>query len=150
VSLLEQIDKDLIKALKAGDRDAATTLRGLKSDIKYFQIDHKIDSPSDKDLITVLSSAAKKRRDAIEQYEKGRRDDLVQSETRELKLIEGYLPEQLSEDRIEELARAAISEAEASGPNDIGKVMKLLMPKVKGQADGKLVNTIVNRLLSGK
>jgi uncharacterized protein YqeY len=148
VSLREQIDKDLIKALKDGDKDAATTLRGLKSDIKYFQIDNKLESLPDKDIITVLSSAAKKRREAIEQYEKGGRDDLVKQEKRELEIIQAYLPEQLSEEKIEELARAAIAESGAEKPGDIGKVMKLLMPQVSGKADGKMVNRIVSRLLS--
>ncbi len=148
MSLIERIDQDLMKALKGGDRDAATTLRGLKSDIKYFQIDKKLDEVTDDNVITVLASAAKRRRDSIEQFRNGGREDLVAKESRELDLIKAYMPEQLSADEIEALAKKAIAETGASVPGDIGKVMKALMPEVKARADGKLVKEIASRLLS--
>lgn len=146
--LLEQIDQDLIKALKGGDREAADTLRGLKSDIKYFQIEKRLEKVTDDDVVTILSTAAKRRRDSIDQFASGGRDDLVAKETKELELIKHYLPEQLSETEIEALVREIIAETGAESPSDMGRVMKAVMPKVKGRADGKLVKQVVTQLLS--
>jgi len=148
MSLLEQIDKDLIKALKGGDRMAAETLRGLKSDIKYYQIEKKLEDLSDDDITAVLTSAAKRRKDSIEQFKAGGRDDLVEKETRELEIIKEYLPEEMSEEEVEKMVRQAVEETGASDISELGQVMKVLMPRVKGKADGKLVSQIVRRVLS--
>ena len=148
MSLLKQIDQDLIKALKSGDRLAADTLRGLKSDIKYFELENRIEEATDEQVIGVISSSAKRRRDSIEQFAAGGRQDLVDKETRELEIVKKYLPEQLSEDDITKIVQEAIEETGAQSPADMGKVMKIVMPKVKGRADGKLVQTIVTRTLS--
>jgi len=148
MSLLKQIDQDLVKALKSGDRLAADTLRGLKSDIKYFQLEKRVDELSDEDIIGVISSAAKRRRDSIEQFKAGGRQDLVDKESRELEIVQQYLPQQLSEDDVEKIVKEAVEETGAQSPSDMGKVMKVVMPKVKGRADGKLVQKIVTRSLS--
>jgi len=147
MSLLKRIDEDIIKALKAGDKDRLTALRGLKSDIKYRQIE-KREELTDDDVIGVLNSARKKRRDSIEQFEKGGRDDLVQKEKLGLSIIEEYLPEQLSEDKLIQIIKKAIEDTGADSPSKMGLVMKAVMPQVKGQADGKLINQLVSRLLS--
>jgi len=148
MSLIETIDKDLIKALKGGEKDTATTLRGLKSDMKYYQIDKKIDKLTDDDVIAVLSAAAKRRRDSIEQYRNGKREDLVAKETAELGIISAYLPAQMTDEEIEVIVRETLTETGASTMAEMGNVMKAIMPKVKGRADGKAVKNIVNRLLS--
>lgn len=148
MSLLKQIDQDLIKALKSGDRLGADTLRGLKSDIKYFQLEKRLDEVPDDDIISVLSSSAKRRRDSIEQFAAGGRQDLVDKETQELEIIQKYLPQQLSEADIETIVKEAVEESGAQSPADMGKVMKVVMPKVKGRADGKLVQKVVVRTLS--
>ena len=148
MSLLQQIDQDLVKALKSGDRLAADTLRGLKSDIKYFQLEKRLDEVSDEDITGVISSSAKRRRDSIEQFKAGGRQDLVDKETRELEIVQKYLPEQLSEADIEQIVKEAVEETGAQSPADMGKVMKVVMPKFKGRADGKLVQKIVTRTLS--
>jgi len=147
VSILLKIDEELKSALKAGDKLKATVLRGLKSDIKYRQIDLGRDM-TDGDILATLQSAAKRRRDSIEQFKKGGRDDLVDKESRELELIEGYLPEQLSEDKIREHIQASLEATGASSPEQMGAVMKDLMPRLKGQADGKLVSQLVRQMLS--
>jgi uncharacterized protein YqeY len=147
LNIIERIDQDLKEALKAGDRAKATVLRGLKSDLKYKQIDARADL-TEAMVIDTLSSAAKKRRESIEQYGQGGRQDLVDKETSELKIIEDYLPQQLSEDELRTLVSEAIDEAGAQSPKDMGKVMKVLMPKVKGRADGKLVNRLVSEILA--
>jgi uncharacterized protein YqeY len=147
MSIAKQLDQDIIKALKAGEKQKLTVLRGLKSDLKYKQIDQK-DELTDKAAIEVLSSAAKKRRESIEQYKAGDRQDLVDNETVELGIIKAYLPEQLSEAEIRILVISAIAESGAETAQEIGKVMKVLMPKVKGKADGKLVNKLVTEILA--
>jgi uncharacterized protein YqeY len=148
MSLLERINEDLIKALKSGDRLAADTLRGLKSDVKYYQIEKRLKDVSDDDVAVVLSSAVKRRRDSIEQFAAGHREDLVAKETRELEMIKSYLPKELTEEEITALVTQSMAETGASSSGDIGKVMKVLMPKVRGKADGKLVKDIVTRMLS--
>jgi len=147
MTIIEKIDKATTEALKAGDRDRVTVLRGLKSDIKYAQLDHKGDF-DDAATIAVLSSAAKKRRDSIEQYQSAGRQDLVDKETAELAIITEFLPEQLSEDKLREIVAAAIAEVGASSPKDIGAIMKVVMPKIKGQADGKMVNKLAMEILA--
>lgn len=147
MSILLKIDDELKKALKAGDKLKATLLRGLKSDIKYRQIELGREL-TEEDIIGTLQSAAKRHRDSIEQFQKGGRADLVEKETKELELIEGYLPEQLSEDKIREHIQASIDATGASSPAQLGAVMKDLMPRLKGQADGKLVNQLVRQMLS--
>lgn len=147
MSLLKRIEEDIIKALKAGEKDRLTALRGLKSDIKYRQID-KGEELTDEDVVAVLSTARKKRIDSIEQFERGNRDDLVQKEKLGLNIIEEYLPEQLSEDKLIEIIKKAIADTGADSPAKMGLVMKAVMPQVKGQADGKLINRLVSQLLS--
>ncbi len=143
----EQIDRDIIEALKGGDKPRLVVLRGLKSDLKYKQIESG-EKLSDEQVIEVLSSAAKRRRDSIEQFRRGDRDDLVQQEESELAIITTYLPKQLSEDELRQLAEAAIAEVEADSPKQMGQVMKVLMPQVKGRADGKLVSKMIAELLA--
>ena len=131
MSLLEQIDTDIIQALKGGDKDRLTVLRGLKSDFKYKQISVG-EELTDEKAVEVLSSAAKRRRDSIEQFRRGGRDDLVRQEEFELDVITAYLPKQLTEDELRQMARSAIEEVGAESTRQIGLVMKVLMPKVKG------------------
>jgi uncharacterized protein YqeY len=147
MTIVEKIEQDMKEALKAGDKLKVTVLRGLKSDIKYKQIAVG-DTLSDEQCTEVLSSNAKKRRESIDQFRKAGRDDLTRKEQAELDIISNYLPKQLSEDQIKQLITEAIAEAGAESPKDMGDVMKILMPKIKGQADGKLVNRMVSEALS--
>ena len=147
MSILDQIDKDTIKALKGGDKERLTVLRGLKSAIKYKQIDGG-EKLTDEKVLEVLSTAAKQRRDSIEQFRQGGRDDLVQQEESELEIITAYLPKQLSEAELRQLAEAAIAEVGADSPKQMGLVMKALMPKVKGKADGKMLSKLISDLLA--
>ena len=102
----------------------------------------------DEEVIEVISSEIKKRKESIELFEKGEREDLVEKETKEKEILEKYLPEQLSEEGIKKLVKEAIERVEAKEPKDIGKVMAELMPKVKGRADGGLVSKIAKELLA--
>ena len=147
MSLSEKINQHIIEALKAGEKECLIVLRCLKSELKYRQID-KGDDLTDEDAIAVLASQAKKRRESIEQFSKGGRDDLVRKEQFELDIIKTYLPEQLSEDELRKLIREAIAESNAESPTQLGAIMKLVMPKVRGRADGKLVNRLALEILA--
>lgn len=147
MSIVNQIDQDIIKALKGKEKEKLTVLRGLKSDLKYKIID-KGDELTEEEALAVLNSAAKKRKDSIEQFEKGGRDDLVQSEKFGLEIIMGYLPEQISEEELTAIIKTAIEETGADSPQKIGLIMKAVMPKVKGRADGKQINQIAVKLLN--
>ena len=103
----------------------------------------------DSDIVDVLGKEAKRRRESIEEFRKGGRQDLVDTEEAELAVLAAYLPRQLSRDEIAEAARQAIQEAGASGPNDLGKVMPVLMRRFRGRADGREVNQVVRELLAG-
>ncbi|MFH2049722.1 MAG: GatB/YqeY domain-containing protein [bacterium] len=147
MSLLANIDKDTAEALKAGEKEKVTVLRGLKSDIKYRQIE-KRDTLTDEEVAEVVSSFAKKCRDSIEEFKKGNREDLVKKTEFELEVIAKYLPEQLSEEKLREIIKAAIEESGADSPQKMGLVMKIVMPQIKGKADGKLVSKIASELLA--
>jgi uncharacterized protein YqeY len=141
-SLKSKIDQDIKEALKARNNLKLGVLRMLKSEIKYKEID-KGSELSDDEVISVLSSSIKKRKDSIEQFEKGGREDLVSQEKAELEVVMGYMPEQLGEDELIRIIQQAIQETNAGGPADLGKVMKSIIPQVKGRADGKLINRLV-------
>ena len=148
MSLLETLNSDLIVALKKGDKNRAEVIRGLKSDIKYKEID-KREPLTEEDVLGVLAAAAKRRRDSIEQFQKGGRDDLVLKESGELEIITSYLPQQLSDEELQEIVGATLLEIGAKTPADLGKVMKEIMPKVKGRADGNRVRQMIALKLSG-
>jgi len=145
--LIEAIDQDLKKAMKASEKKAVSALRLIKSALKYREIE-KGGRLEDQDETSVLSSLLKQRKESIEQYEKAGREDLAASERAEIEVIMRYLPDQIPEAELEGIVRAVISDLGASGPKDVGRVMKEVMPRVRGRADGKVVNVIVSRLLS--
>ena len=146
MALHERLNDDLKSAMRAGDAPRRTVLRYLLSAIHNQEIEKK--GPLDDEAITaLLGKQAQQRRDSIEAFRKGRRDDLVAKEEAELTLIVGYLPQQLTDDEVRELAVRAIADTGASGPRDMGRVMGALMPQVRGRADGKTVSTAVSELL---
>ncbi|HUV30355.1 MAG TPA: GatB/YqeY domain-containing protein [Acidobacteriota bacterium] len=147
MALQDRIDQHLKEALKAGDKAKVSVLRGLKSDWKYRQIAVGEDL-TDEQSVEVLNSAAKRRRESIEQFRQGGREDLAEKEEQELKIITSYLPEQLGEGELRQMIEAAIAEAGADSTRMIGQVMKVLMPKIKGRADGKMVNHLVTEILA--
>jgi uncharacterized protein YqeY len=147
MSLLKRLDEDLKGAMKRSDPVSLSALRMAKAAIKNLQIE-KGRELSDEEIIGVLSTMAKQRRESIEQFSLGGREDLAEKERRELSVLQSYMPVQLSPDEIEKLIVQAIEESSARGEADMGRVMKLLMPKIRGVADGKWVNSRVKELLS--
>ncbi len=147
MSFLTQLTEDMKAAMKSGDKERLGTIRLLRGQIKDASIDKRSELDKDEEL-AVLTSAAKKRRESIEAYKAAGRDDLADKELVELKIIETYLPEQLSEQDVEKIVNEAIQETGAQTIKDLGKVMPAIMSKVKGRADGKLVNELVRKKLS--
>ncbi|MQC82358.1 MAG: GatB/YqeY domain-containing protein [Chloroflexi bacterium] len=138
----------MVAATKAGERFQRDTLRLLIAAIENGRIEagHEL---SDDETLKVLQKEAKQRRDSIEEYRKGAREDLVASEEAELAIIATFLPEQLDDAAVRLLVEATIAEVGASGMDDLGKVMGPLMQKLDGRADGRAANAIVRELLSG-
>jgi len=154
MSLKQRIEDDLKTALKAGDKQRLSCLRMVKSKVQEKQVELRGKQGSEaklseEDVTNVVTAYAKQRRDSIESYEKGGREDLAANERAELEILTDYLPQQMSEDEVAAIVDEAVRESGASAPKDMGAVMKLVMPKVKGRADGKLVNRIVQSRLKG-
>jgi uncharacterized protein YqeY len=145
MSLKDQLNEDMKAAMKAKDAFKRDMLRGLNAAIKQVEID-KQTQVSDEDVLGILQKEVKRREETISELEKMGRD--ADQERQEIAVIQAYLPEQLSREEVEALAREAIEASGAQGPADMGKVMGQLMPKVKGRADGKVVSDVVKSLLS--
>ncbi|HPF17418.1 MAG TPA: GatB/YqeY domain-containing protein [Thermotogota bacterium] len=144
--LKEDIFEDLKTAMKARDEVRVRTLRMVVAAIKNRLVDKK--DLGDEDVIEILAKEAKLRKDAIDEFTKANREDLAQSEEEELGIIRDYLPEKLNEDELRTIILDAIEEQHINSASGLGLVMKMIMPKVKGRADGKIVNKMVRDLLS--
>jgi len=144
--LWDRILGDLKAAMKAQDKFRTSVLRGLKSDLKYKEIEIGREL-TDADCIAVFHSAAKKRKDSIDAFTKGGRSDRAAEEQAELAEIKKYLPTELTEEELMTLVTEAIAEAAVDGARDFGKVMKATMAKVAGRADGKRVSAVVSAQL---
>ena len=149
MALKERIANDMKEAMKAGRKTELETLRTLRAAILEFEKQKVGAELQETDELDLLTKAAKRRKEAIEQYEQAGRADLAEQETAELDIIAKYLPEQLSEDELRELVAGAIAKTGASEPKDFGKVMGMVMKEVKGRADGAQVQQLVKELLGG-
>jgi len=146
MSLSERLNEDMKQAMKSQDKFRLSVIRMMRSAIKNVEIDQR-KTLNDDEVLEILSREVKQRKDALQEFEKAGRSDLVESVNAEIEIIGQYLPKQLSEEEIRALVQETIREVGASAKSDIGKVMGALMPKVKGRADGKLVNRLVSELL---
>jgi uncharacterized protein YqeY len=146
MGLREKIEADTKDALKSGAKDKVSTLRMLNAALKNKQID-KRRPLTEEEVLETVRSLIKQRKDSIEQFAKGGRQDLVDKEAAEVVVLEAYLPMQLSREELEAMVRAAITQTGAQGAKDMGKVMKALIPMVGGRADGKLVSELVKNAL---
>ena len=146
MELREQIEADTREALKSGAKDKVSTLRMLNAALKNKQIDKRRPLTTE-EVIETVRSLIKQRKDSIEQFAKGGRQDLVDKETAEVAILEAYLPKQLAREELEAMIRDAIAKTGAQGARDMGKVMKALIPVVGGRADGKLVSELVKNAL---
>jgi uncharacterized protein YqeY len=145
--IIEKLDAELKEALKSRDELKVSVIRMIKASLKNKSIE-KMGTLTDDDILSVLSSMAKQRRESIEQFASAGRTDLAEKEKKELEIVQSYLPKQLSLQEIDEIIRSAIKECNALSPGDMGKVMKIVTPKTKGAADGRVVSERVKELLS--
>jgi uncharacterized protein YqeY len=147
MSLSDQITKDLKEAIKARDELRISCIRMLKSGIKYRQVE-KGETLEDKEILSLIGSMVRKSQEAAKEFKKGGREDLAGKEEAEIKILSGYLPEQLEPDEIEKILKDIISDLSASSLKDMGKVMKAAMARMAGKAQGAEVNEIAKKLLS--
>lgn len=162
MSLKDKISQDFVASAKSGDKEKKGVLSMLLAALKNTQIEkraklskkasgeelEKMSILTDEEIIEVLARQIKQRRDSVDQYTKGNRMDLADKESAEIRVLEQYLPRQLSEAEIREIVKKGIAKTGAASPKDMGKVMGAIMPEVKGKADGTLVSKIVKEELS--
>ena len=145
-NLKQKLTDDLKQAMKAGDTIKRSILRLLMASINNAEKARQaaLENP---DILGIIAKEVKQHQESIESFKQGKRQDLVDKEEAEMAILRGYLPQQMSRDEIVAAVKQVISEAGAQGPGDKGKVMKELMPKMKGRADGKEINDVVTELL---
>lgn len=149
MSIKEQLTADMKEAMKAHEKERLSVIRSARGAIRQAEIDGGHTELDDAAVIGVLSKEVKMRKDSIEEFKKGDRQDLVEKTQAEIDVLMKYLPEQLGEDEVKALVKEAVAKVGAKTPKDMGKVMGVLMPKVKGRADGKMVNQLVRSMLVG-
>ena len=148
MSLKTRITEDMKAAMKAKDAQRLGTVRLLLSAMKQREVDERIEL-SDADILAILEKMLKQRRDSIAQYEAGGRQDLADVEKFEISVLSGYMPQQLSAEEVAAAVAEAITAAGATGPQDMGKVMAVLKPKLGGKADSGAVSSLVKAKLAG-
>lgn len=147
LALKEKLTEDLKLSMKDKDTVRKNTVQSVRAAIKQVEVDNRVEL-SDDDIIGVIAKEAKKRKDVLPEYEKSGRTDLIDELKREIEILMGYLPSQLSKEELGEIVKNAIAEVGASSMKDMGKIMANVMPKIKGRADGGMVNAIAKELLN--
>jgi uncharacterized protein len=149
MALREKLDEDLKSAMRAKDSLRMNTVRALKSAVKYREIE-LMKPLDDAGILGVMATEIKRRRDSVEQYRAGNRADLADKEEAEIKILQEFLPQQLTPGEVEAKVVEVIARVGAQGPKDMGAVMKALLPEVQGRADGKVVSELVKQRLAGR
>ena len=149
MGIRERLDEDLKVAMRERDSLRMNTIRGLKSAVKYREIE-LMKTLDDGGILGVVASEIKRRKDAVEQYQAGNRPDLVEKEEAESRILQSYLPQQLSAAELAAKGDEVIAQVGAQGPKDMGAVMKALLPQVQGRADGKAVSELVKQRLAAR
>jgi len=147
-TIKERLSELMKSSMKSGDKETLAFVRNLHAVVRKKEIDDKVDL-DDAGVLKIISSSLKQRQDSVEQFKSGGREDLVAKEEAEIKFLKSFMPEQMGEDEIRKLVDWAVGESKAASIKDLGNVMKVLMPKTQGKADGKLVNQIVKERLGG-
>ena len=146
MSLKEQLADDLKSSMKAKDTVRRNVVQLIRAGVKQIEVDNRV-TLDDDGVMDVIAKQLKQRRDSLPEYEKSGREDLVAQLRREMEILMGYLPKQLSHEELEEIVKEAVLATGAKTIKDIGKVMSYVMPKTKGVADGKEINAIVREML---
>lgn len=147
MTLEEKIEKEFKTAMKERAAVKVSTLRMLKADMNNVKLDKNKKTLTDEELIKIVQRQVKQHKESIEQFEKGKRGDLVEKEKQELKILEGYMPEGCSPEELRRIIEETLEELGAKSKSDFGRVVKTVMGKVKGRADGKTVSQIISGML---
>ena len=147
MSIKEKLMQDLKAAMKSHDKVRKDTITMVRAAIKQIEVDKRVDL-SDEEVIDIISKQYKVRVSSIEEFKRGGRDDLVAQTEEEIKILMEYLPKQLSDEELEDIIKEAIEKLSITTKRQIGELMKEVMPKVKGKADGKKVNSIASKYLN--
>lgn len=147
MNVVERLDQDMKQAMRAKDKFTLSVIRMMRSAIKNVEINERR-TPDEDEVLDILNRELKQRRDSLQEFEKAGRDDLAESLKREIAIITQYMPAPLTEEELDAIVKETIRETGAASKAEMGKVMGALMPKVKGRADGKLVNQLVQKHLS--
>ena len=146
--MLEQINNDIKEAMKSKDALKLATLRMLKGAIDLERINKKLDKVLDEDIVAIIGKQIKTRKESILEFEKGNRQDLIDKTNEEINILNVYMPEMMTEEEITSVVMDAINEVNATSVKDMGSVMKIVSPKVKGKADMSLVSQIIKSKLN--
>ena len=146
MSIKETLAQDLKLSLKEKDIIRKNTVQGIRAAVLQYEKDNLTELDDD-GVLDIIAKELKKRRDVLPEYEKSGREDLITQLNREIEIVMGYLPSQLSEDELDEIVKTAVESTGASGMKDMGKIMAEVMPKIKGRADGKMVNALAKKYL---
>lgn len=149
MNLVNRIDEDMKSAMRAKDRESLSTIRSIKAAFQNEQINKGNELSSDEE-IAILSREKKQRLESIAEFKNADRNDLIEKTENEIKIIDNYLPEQLTDDEVKKIVNETIKEVDAQSMQDMGTVMGAVMPKVAGQADGTKINQLVREILSTK
>lgn len=147
MSVYDQLNSDLKDAMKARDKVRLGVIRGLKSQIMNAEVDNGNQKLTDEQISSVVMKEIKQQKESLEEFQKANRDDLVKDQSAKLKIAEEYAPKQLSEDEVGAIVNQTIEQLHAESMADFGKVMGAIMPKVKGKADGSIINKLVKKQL---
>jgi uncharacterized protein len=148
MSLLERLNNDMKQAMKNKEKDKLSVIRMIKASLQNEAIKLGNKELSEEEELTILSRESKQRKDSLHEFDKAGRNDLTEKLRAELTIVELYMPKQLTEEELSDIVKETISEIGAISKADMGKVMAAIMPKVKGKADGSLVNKLVQQHLS--
>ncbi|MBI4313719.1 MAG: GatB/YqeY domain-containing protein [Candidatus Omnitrophica bacterium] len=148
MDLVDRVDADLKAAMLASAADKVSALRMLKADLIKTAIDTRQEKLKDPQAMEVVRRQIKQRKESLEAFQAGKRQDLVDKESKELTLLEAYLPPQMTEEALRAIVEESVAASGAAGPKDMGKVMRMVMERAAGQADGKWVSQMVNQALS--
>lgn len=147
MNLKDRLSDDLKLSMKEKDTVRKNTVQSIRAAIKQYEVDHRTEL-DDEGIIDVIAKELKKRKDALPEYEKSGREDRISELKQEIDIVVGYLPSQLSHEELDEIVKSAVLSTGASTMKDMGKIMAVVMPQIKGRADGKAVNEIAVNYLS--
>lgn len=146
MSLKQKLQEDLKSSMKNKDTVKKSVITLIRASIKQYEVDNRVELGDD-EIVDLIAKQLKQTRDSREEFAKAGREDLVSKAEAEIEVLKEYLPQQLSEEELEEIVKSTISEVGATSMKDMGKIMSVIQPKVKGRADGKLINKLVKQNL---